>query len=423
MKFFVAVIVAVFFATTILGQDKISGKVESDKGEVLAGASVFISNTTLAATTNANGEFLLEQLPKGNIQLVISFIGYETNTMVIIPSMRSKKYLFQLRPQNNELQDVVVGKFDKDGWKKWGSVFTDVFIGTSAYAKNCTIKNTDAIRFAYNSKKKMLYAYASEPLLVDNNALGYHLAVSLVRFSYQTEERVIDYQTYTSFTEMDGTEDQQLEWSSNRQKVYGYSLMHFMRALYNQNLKNEGFQVRRIESLPNVEKERVQQLYKDRSAVIKDSLKNSNDAAIREAMERSFDKDSLVYYKTVLAEENRTASMNFKLETFKDIATVTDSNTVRLYFNDYLQVTYIKAKEPEEYLAYKAKLYVEKKIIDKNDSKQMVRGYPVTEFSLMEDTPVEISDSGYFTNADLLINGFWGWWEKVATKLPYEYEP
>lgn len=423
MKFFVVVIVAVLFSVTVSGQDKISGKVESDKGEALAGASVFISNTTIAATTNASGEFVLDQLPKGNLQLVISFVGYETNTIVIIPSMRSKKYLFQLRPQSNELKDVVVGQFEKDGWKKWGDLFTDLFIGTSAYAKNCIIKNTDAIRFAYNSKKKMLYAYANEPLLIDNNALGYHLAVSLVGFKYETDTRMLDYQTYSSFSEMDGTEDQQLEWSGNREKVYGYSLMHFMRALYAQNLKNEGFQVRRIESVPNVEKERVQQLYKERFAFMKDSLKDADNASIQQAVERSFGKDSLTYYKEVLAEESKAMNINFNLETFKNIATATDSNTVRLYFTDLLQVTYIKAKEPQEYLAYKSKLYVERKIINKTESKQMERGYPVTELSLTQDTPVEISEKGYFINVDLLINGFWGWWEKMATKLPYEYEP
>lgn len=423
MKFFFVVAWAVFFSTTIFGQDKISGKVVSDKGEALAGASVFISNTTVGATTNVNGEFILDNLPNGSIQLVISFVGYETNSVVIEASMRSKKYLIQLQPQSNELEGVVVGKFDKGGWKKWGETFTEVFIGTSAYAKNCVINNTDALRFVYNSKKKILYAYANEPLQVDNYALGYHISVSLVDFKYETGTGIIDYQTYALFSEMEGTEEQQLEWQGNREKVYAYSLMHFMRALYNQNLKNEGFQVRRIETMANVEKQRVQQLYKTTFAQLKDSLKDMDDASINKAVERSFSKDSLGYYKKVLDEEDRTANMHFNLEAFKDIATATDSNTVLLHFNDYLQVTYIKAKEPEEYLAYKNKIYIEKNILTKNDVQQLMRGFPTTELMLTQNIPVEISEQGYFINVDLFINGFWGWWEKMATRLPYEYEP
>ncbi len=61
-----------------------------------------------------------------------------------------------MQPQSNELKDVVVGKFDKGGWKKLRGIFTEAFIGTSAFVKQCTITNTDAIRFVYNIKKYAL---------------------------------------------------------------------------------------------------------------------------------------------------------------------------------------------------------------------------------------------------------------------------
>lgn len=60
-----------------------------------------------------------------------------------------------------------------------------------------------------------------------------------------------------------------------------------------------------------------------------------------------------------------------------------------LHFNDYLQVTYIKAKEPEEYLAYKGRVYVEKNIINKNELRQMMRGYPITGLSLTQGNPLK----------------------------------
>ena len=423
MKFFL--IIFLWFPAIALCQDKILGKVLSNKGEALHGASVFISNTTIGTTTNANGEFVLEHLPAGSINLTVSFVGYEVTTVLIAKDMRSKHYLIQLQPKSNELKAVIIGNYDKRGWKKWGTTFINAFIGTSAYAKDCSIANKDVIRFIYNDKTKQLHAYADEPLLIENAALGYHIAVTLADFSYETITGIVDYQVYSLFTEMEGTDDQELQWKTNREKVYAYSLLHFMRALYNQNLKNEGFQVRVIESMPNSEKQRVQELYKSKFITIKETLKDAvaNDIIINKEIEKLFTKDSLAYYKEVLTQEDRTSNMHIELKSFKDIASRTDSNTVIFHFNDYLQVTYSKAKEPKEYVKFKNKLYIDRNIITSTDMKDVFQGYPSTTLSLTQGIPLEIAENGYFINIDLFMDGFWGWWEKMATTLPYEYEP
>ena len=84
-----------------------------------------------------------------------------------------------------------------------------------------------------------------------------------------------------------------------------------------------------------------------------------------------------------------------------------------------MQITYIKVKEPVEYAAYKNKQYPD---VNTPES-AMQRVYPNTELTLTQGIPVEINESGYFNNIDLFMYGFWGWWERIATKLPYEYEP
>ncbi len=424
MKIFLLAVL-IFSSGSLFCQSSISGKVVSDKGEGLHGASVFISNTKIGTTTNANGEFTLEHLPNGNIQLVITFVGYETTTAFIVASDRNKKFIIKMQPLNNELQDVVVGNFDKRGWQKWGKIFTEAFLGTSVFAKNCLITDTDAVNFSYNKKTNILRAYAYKPILIDNNALGYHVAVTLADFSYEVNTKIVDYQTYTLFTDIDGTEDQQLEWNANRQKVYNYSLLHFMRALYNNNLKNEGFYVRRIENKPNIEKQRVQAIYNNKYEQIRDSLKSitDNEASINKQVEKLFNKDSLTYYKAVLEEADETTDLHFEPVNFKDIAKFTDSNTVIFHFNNDLQVTYVKEKEPEEYLQYRRSLYLKNSLITKDDVNSISLGYPNTILSLSQGIPVEISEDGYFTNIDLFMNGFWGWWEKMAVTLPYEYEP
>ncbi len=416
-----AILFLLFLPPLAFCQNKISGKVISEKGEALHGASVFISNTTIGVYTDAKGEFVLNKVPKGNAEIVVSYVGYEVTSVTIPAAKRDKRYIIKLQLQSSNLTDVIVGNYDKRGWKKWGDIFTAAFIGTSSYAKHCDITNKDVIRFIFNKKTNQLHAYAGEPLLIENKSLGYNISVTMIDFVYDLSTKEVDYQVYSLFSEMQGTDDQELEWKKNRADAYSLSLMHFMRVLYARNLKNEGFQIRIIDRNPNTEKQRVQTLYKNSFSKIRDSLGNMQmkENTVNKLIEDEFSRDSLLYYRSVLKQNDRTENLHLELAGFKDIASQTDSGTVLLHFNDYLQVTYIKMKEPQEYAAYKNKLYPDFNTPDAVSQ----RMYPNTELSLTHGIPIEINENGYFNNIDLFMQGFWGWWEKMATKLPYEYEP
>lgn len=194
-----------------------------------------------------------------------------------------------------------------------------------------------------------------------------------------------------------------------------------MRSLHSNNFKNEGFQVRMIDRKPNQEKQRVETIYKNSFLKIKDSLGSTGikENAVNKLIENNFSKDSLMYYRSIFKQSDRTENLHLELAGFKDIASHTDSGTVLFHFNDFLQITYIKAKEPVEYASYKNKLYPD---INTPDA-AISRVYPNTELTLTQGIPIEINENGYFNNIDLFMHGFWGWWEKIATKLPYEYEP
>ena len=417
---FLHIVFILCLPSLVFCQDKIFGKVVSEKGEALQGASVFISNTTVGVNTNANGEFVLAKVPAGNTEIAVSYVGYEAASVVIPGTDHNKRYIIKLRLQSNDLTAVIIGNYDKRGWKKWGNTFSEAFIGKSAYAKGCDIANKDVIKFNYNKKTNQLHAYAGEPLLIQNKSLGYNITLTMVSFIYDLSTRDVDYQVYSLFTEMQGTDDQEMEWKKNRADAYSLSLMHFLRALYGRNFKNEGFQVRIIDRKPNGEKQRVQALYKNTFTKIEDSPDSTgmkdNDPRL---IENNLFKDSLSYYRKVLKQNDRSENLHLELATFKDIARQTDSGTVVLYFDDYLQVTYIKAKEPAEYMAYKKQLYGDNNTPDGG----VMRVFPNTELTLTNGIAVEINENGYVNNIDLFARGFWGWWEKIATRLPYEYEP
>ncbi len=418
-------ILLLLFPMVLFCQEKISGKVMSPNHQPMQGASVFIPNTKVGVQTNSLGEFVLTKVPPGNIKIAVSYIGYETAILIISSTDRNNPYIIILQPKNNELEAVTIAKFDKNGWKKWGDVFTAAFIGTSEYAGQCDIKNKTAFNFIYAEATKQLYAYASEPIIIENRALGYRITVTLTDFVYNVETREVDYQVYSLFEEMPETNDEAQKWNANRKKVYSLSLMHFMRALYSNNLKNEGFEIHLLERKKNAEKMRVQELYNQQYSKLKDSINDArlNKTVTNKLLEKSFAKDSLKYYKKILVQDDRTENLHPGLLSFKNIATHTDSNSVVLHFDDYIQVTYNKTKEPEEYFAYKNENAGINTLLNAIGSANVSLSFPVSELNLQLGIPIEINENGYFNNIDLYMTGFWGWWEKLGTKLPYEYEP
>ncbi len=80
-----AILVSCFLALASFSasaQFKISGTV-SDESQTLAGANVAIKNTYKATTTNANGNYVLNNLKHGEYTIIVSFIGYETKEITI----------------------------------------------------------------------------------------------------------------------------------------------------------------------------------------------------------------------------------------------------------------------------------------------------------------------------------------------------
>lgn len=132
----------VLLGLTASGQKSFTGKVFNANTKLpIASASVFLSNTSIGTTTDEKGVFLF-RVPTGKFELVVSCLGYETYTQSLqsneLPPTALNIYL---KPKANELKEVIVQSYDKDGWRKWGKLFTDNFIGTSSSAKECKIEN------------------------------------------------------------------------------------------------------------------------------------------------------------------------------------------------------------------------------------------------------------------------------------------
>ncbi|MBE7170800.1 MAG: carboxypeptidase-like regulatory domain-containing protein [Williamsia sp.] len=383
-----------FISTGAWSQFQLKGRIVADAtGTPLGAASVFLSNTSIGTTTDKEGNFSL-WVPSGKYDLVASFVGYETYTRTISEAL-TDVLVVKLKPKAEELDEVVVGGYEKDGWKKWGSFFLRNFIGTSDWAADCQIKNYDVIRFRNNKKTRKLSAVALDQLVIENKALGYTVRYQLETFDYDFESDYLLYVGYPLFIPMEGNKNRQARWERRRQEAYTGSIMQFMRAVYRNRIREEGYEVRRLVKTPNEEKKRVRELYRTR--VMKDGTISY----------KGFSEDSIDYYRTVLSQPNEISTFSPYTISGDSIAYGVDSLTAGLEFSNYLHIYYTKAAPPQSYQQ-----------LSQNNKKMM------SELMLINGQPIQIRSNGnFYPPTNLLSMGYWAWSEKVANMLPFDYKP
>ena len=96
------------FAKTVPGTGKITGTI-TDKatGLPIAGATIYIPDLKTGASTNADGKYVLNQLPDGEYLIQVNVVGYASVTKVIDLG-NTYSVDFKLSASNFELFDVVV---------------------------------------------------------------------------------------------------------------------------------------------------------------------------------------------------------------------------------------------------------------------------------------------------------------------------
>ena len=241
----------------------VSGKVtEEGTGQPLAGASVFAQNTTLGTITNNAGEFRL-LVPNGGYDLVVSYTGYETNSVRISTSSADQPLTITLKKQEKTMQEVaVVGSTEiADGWDKYGKVFIENFIGTTPNAAMCTLENKDALRFFFSKKKNRLKILTKEDLVITNKALGYKIRYQLDSFTYEYNTEIITFSGYPRFEELTGNGDEIQIWEKNRKKAYYGSRMHFMRSWYDSSLTAQGYAMEQMTDLKSISGDAISNPY------------------------------------------------------------------------------------------------------------------------------------------------------------------
>ena len=375
-----------WFITTACSQSVIKGIVTNAvTGDPIGRCSVFISNTSIGATTDEAGKFVLTNVPQGKFELVISSVGYETYVHSFSATELPLDLIVQLKQKVTELQGVTVEPFIKNGWEIWGKTFTQVLIGTTDFAVRCTIKNQEAVRFRFSQKRNELTAIADEPLIIENLALGYVLKYALEEFTVNFNNQTSLYLGYPLFIEMPSrSKAWDSEWKDNRQKAYSGSVMNFIRSIYNDEINapvehdQQGFEIHKQLKLPNSEKSRVK-------------------AIITQQKEIGLPADSIRYFKKTMRQPDSLTTE--RILTAKDLVTIQPDQSKSFFFTDKLSIIYRRKR--------KLNTDVQKSSI-----------------FLTTPEPVQIEANGsYDPPLEIFSLGYWAQSEKLANLLPLNYWP
>lgn len=353
----------------------------ADDGKPLPFATVFLANTSRGVTANENGDFRLTDVPVGKYDLVASYVGFQP-LKVTIQTNDPKFYRLGLVPDTRQLAEVTVRARRQRGpdWAHHLEFFQTYFLGRSENASQCRLLNPEVLSFDATAERFL--ARASEPLVIENRGLGYRLRFLLNDYTYDHAQHRVKYQGDAVFEPLSGTEQDTRRWAENRRKAYLGSAMHFMRALYQRRLLEEGFVIQ----------------------VIREQRTRSGETRLL-----GLDGDTTVRLPALAGKYDavfQTVRENRLLDTLRSTPT---HPTVA--FSGVRSVTYTREREPLDYQKTRAL------------REHGFRIRPQTTLLRMTVPNVVIEPSGHFYDPQgITYEGYWGW-ELIAENLPLDYEP
>lgn len=205
-------------------------------------AYIYINGTFVGTNSDKNGNFELDISKYASMPLTISALGYYSVTMNSVAS--GKPLIIHLKPKVFELNEVVVNAKSR-AWERRENLrlFKNSFLGTTRNSHNCEITNEKDIMF--KSRNDTLIAYSTNPIYIDNKALGYKVTYFLDAFEYHKKNDSFFFSGSIIFNEDLNTDETQKKiFEFRRQHTYMGSRMHFFRSLWENDLDSAKYIVK-----------------------------------------------------------------------------------------------------------------------------------------------------------------------------------
>lgn len=222
----------------------IAGTVKDESGKPLSGAELFLAGTSRLSVSDENGNFSITRLPAGNYELVAKLLGRETYSATFTLSKPSR-FNITLKLKSQQLEAVVIRP--KDFSNADFNTFARTFLGSTPNAAKCKILNPKVLNIFRDPETGSLHVNSGgEFLIIANEALGYNVKYLLEEFVLDNQHSFSMYMGQAVLTEMPASESKAAKWKKERSKAYLGSPQHLLRSLYHDNLKAEGFVVRKL---------------------------------------------------------------------------------------------------------------------------------------------------------------------------------
>jgi hypothetical protein len=129
----------------------ISGKVLDEEHNRLPFANVCINNTTVETVADQNGSFSFRYSGNNTIELVNSFVSYQSGSVKFVLNKDMKD--LTLRLKTRELETVLISAKRKGDAKRKFKQFEDALLGNNKAAKSSYIVDPDVIKFKETNDK------------------------------------------------------------------------------------------------------------------------------------------------------------------------------------------------------------------------------------------------------------------------------
>jgi len=224
-------------------------------------ANVFFNNTTLGSATDSFGKYTIYNVPIEYKELIASSIGYTTLKVNLTLQLNKVRTVDFQMPQDRKMLSTVVIYGNKEeadqDWRNNYKLFKEIFLGTTSNARQTEILNPEVLDFTtekqsyehsgYNRVPQegasfQIKATASQPIKIENRALGYALEVTLDKFiATSNVYQMLITTRFDTLTSKNIREKR--KWQQNRIMTYKGSHRHLFKSIMSGRYLQEGFNI------------------------------------------------------------------------------------------------------------------------------------------------------------------------------------
>jgi len=232
-----SVFVILGLMTSTVYAQTISGTItDAGSGNAVAGATVFIANTTISTVTDASGSYTLSNPPQQTFEVVAVHDGYAPAALQAQKDDTGASFAISQAPP----LDPPDGATDMSR-KDLLEFFESTAFSWTKFSSDVELINPDVLQMTHDAANNVMRVTTNAPFEFQNDALGYKVRI----YDFQLGGNQIGYgwQGFALYIPLQPQKSKDTKnWNKNRETAYEGSLRHFLAALAAENLKKQEWQ-------------------------------------------------------------------------------------------------------------------------------------------------------------------------------------